>query len=122
MQVDVLHRNHLGVPTAGGPALHPETGAEGRLTQAHHGFFTEFVEAVGKPHGSGGFALPRRRRGNGGYQYQFAVRPLTERFKEFQADLGLGMAKRHQRLSGDVQFGGDFRDGLDGRVLCDLDV
>ena len=34
MQVDILHRNHLGVATARGPALEAETGTQARFAQA----------------------------------------------------------------------------------------
>src|SRR3546814_18997385 len=35
VEVDVLHRHHLGVAAAGGAALHAEAGPERGLAQAH---------------------------------------------------------------------------------------
>jgi hypothetical protein len=37
MEVDPLHRNDLATTAAGGPALHPEGGAERRLAEREAG-------------------------------------------------------------------------------------
>ena len=44
VQVDVLHRKHLGVTTPGGASLHPEAGPQGRFPQSYNGFLSYFVQ------------------------------------------------------------------------------
>ena len=62
VQIDVLHRHHLGVAAAGGAALHAEAGPERRLAQAQHRLLADVVERVGEADRRGGLALAGRRR------------------------------------------------------------
>lgn len=57
MQVDVFHRDDLGVAAARRAALDAEHRAEGGLTQADHGLLADLVERVGQADGGGGLAL-----------------------------------------------------------------
>ena len=74
MQIDVLHRHHLGIAAAGGAALHAEGRPERGLAQAQHRLLADVVERVGEADRGGGLALARRRRRDRGDQDQLAVR------------------------------------------------
>ena len=72
VEVDVLHRHHLGIAARSGPPFRPKTGPrEG--SAGHHGFLADLSQAVGQAHGGGGFP-PRQGWGDGGDQDQLAVR------------------------------------------------
>ena len=73
VQVDLLHRHHLGVAAAGRTALHAEAGPQRRLAQGDDGLLADPVEAVAQAHRGGGLALAGRRRVDRGDQDQLAV-------------------------------------------------
>jgi hypothetical protein len=73
MEVDVLHRHHLRVPSAGGPALDAEDGPERGLAQADERPLADAVQRIAETHGGGGLALARRRGADGGDEDQLAV-------------------------------------------------
>jgi hypothetical protein len=74
VEVDVLHRHHLGVAAAGGAALDAEARPERRLAQAQHRLLADVIERVGQAHRGRGLALARRRRRDRRDQDQLAVR------------------------------------------------
>src|SRR5688500_19834524 len=61
VEVDVVHRNDLGVPPAGCAALYAEDGTEAWLPHAHHGVDSETPERLRDAHRDG--ALPFSRGG-----------------------------------------------------------
>ncbi len=73
VQIDVFHRDDLGIAAAGRAALHAEGRAERRLAQAEHRLLADVIERVGQSDGRGGLALARRRRRDRGDQDQLAV-------------------------------------------------
>ena len=79
MQVDVLHRHHLGIAAAGGAALDAEARPERGLAQAEHRLLADAVQRVAEPDRGRGLALARRRRGDRGDQDQLAVRLVLQR-------------------------------------------
>ncbi len=48
VEVQILHRDDLGVPAARGSALDPEDRAHGRLAQAEHGILADVAETLGQ--------------------------------------------------------------------------
>ena len=62
MEVDVLHRDDLGVAAAGGSPLHAEARPERGLAQRDDRALAEAVERLAEAHGRRRLALARRRR------------------------------------------------------------
>ena len=120
VQVDVLHRHHLGVAAAGSTALDAEHGAKAGLTQAEHGFFAHGVHGIGQTHAGGGLALARRGGADGRDKNQLAL--LFGVVDQAVVDLGLVAAVGDHVLIGKAQLSGDLRDGLHFGFLCDLDI
>src|SRR3546814_14745532 len=81
VEVDVLHRHHLGVAAAGGAALHAEAGPERGLAQAHHRLLADPVEAVAEADGGRRLALAGRRRRDRRHQDELAVLVLLDRLE-----------------------------------------
>ncbi len=88
VQVDLLHRNDLGVAAAGRTALHPEAGPERRLAQADHRLLADAVEAVAEADGRRGLAFAGRGRIDRGDQDQLAVGPLALAHDPVEVELG----------------------------------
>ena len=76
VEVDVLHRDDLGIAAAGGPALHAEDRAERRLAQRNTRAFSDAAQAVGEADGRGGFALARRGGRDRRDKNELPVRPV----------------------------------------------
>ena len=94
MEVDVLHRHHLGIAAAGGAALHAEARPERRLARAADRLLADPVEAVAQAHRRRGLALAGGRRGDRGDQDQASVGPVGDLLDEIEADLGDVLAVR----------------------------
>ncbi len=122
VEVDVLHRDDLGVAAAGGAALHAEHRAERRLAEADHGVLADTAETVAEADSRRGLALAGRRGADG--RHQDEVRPLARGLgvEPVQADLGLVVAIGVDRVVGDVELRGDGADPLHLGGLGDLDV
>ena len=73
MEIDIFHRNNLGISSACRTALDSENGSERRLTQSNNGVLAESSQTVGKTDGRCGFALACRGWCNCGYKNEFAV-------------------------------------------------
>ena len=98
VQVDLFHRNNLGIAAAGRAALEAENRAQGWFTQACHDILVDFGQSVGQADGCGGFAFAGFGRGDGRHEDQFAVRTIFSVFPDLQGDLGLVGAIRLQVL------------------------
>ncbi len=73
VEVDVLHRHHLRLAAACGSALHPETGAERRFTEAEQGALADPVHCVCQSDTGCGLAFASRCRVDRGDQDQLAI-------------------------------------------------
>ncbi len=73
MQVDIFHRNHLGMAAASRPALHAKTGAERGLAQANQRLLTDPVQPVTQPDRCGRLTLTGRGRVDRGDQNQLCI-------------------------------------------------
>ncbi len=123
VQIDVLHRHHLGIAAAGGAALDAEAGPERGLAQAQHRLLADLVERVGEPHGGGGLAFARRCRRDGRDQDQLAVRLILERLDVVHRHLGLEVAVRVEIFRSDAELVlGQFHDRPRLGGLGDFDV
>ena len=61
VEVDVLHRDHLGVAAASRATLHAHDGTEGWLPKHDAAPLADLSKALGQRHRRGGLALPRLR-------------------------------------------------------------
>ena len=122
VQVDVLHRDHLGIAAAGGAALHAEHGAQRGLAQADDRLLADLAEGVAEAHRGRGLALARGRGADRGHEDQLAVGLRLQRLDVVERNLGLVMAERRDRGIGNAQLQGDFPDGFHLGVLGDLDI
>ena len=120
VQVDVLHGHHLGVAAAGRAPLDAEHRPQARLPQAEHGLFAQGVQRVRQPAADGGLALPRRGGADGGDQDQPAL--LFALFGQPMVDLGLVFAVKADVFLREAQPRRDLGDGLQRRLLGDLDI
>jgi hypothetical protein len=73
VEVDVLHREHLGVAAAGGPALDPEHRPERRLADGDQRVLAVLVERLAEPDRGDRLSLAHRRRRHPGHEDQFVV-------------------------------------------------
>src|SRR5262249_37050782 len=122
VQVDVLHRHHLGMAAAGGPALHAEAGAKAGLAQADDGLLADAIEAVAEADARRRLALAGRRRGDGGDQDQLAVRSVLQAFYELEGDLRLGRAVTIEMLVRNADLRSDLPDRPRLRGPGNLDI
>ncbi len=123
VQVDVVHRDDLGVAAAGRAALHPEHRSHRRLAQAGHRLVAEAVQRVGEPDGGRGLALAGGRGGERGHQDQPPRRPVGQGREVAQVHLGLGVPVGHQVLGVDPErLLGHLGDRPQPRRVGDLDV
>ena len=60
MQVDVFHRQDLGVTTAGSTAFDAEDRSQGRFAQGDDGFMTHVVQGLGQADSRQGLAFAGR--------------------------------------------------------------
>ena len=121
VEVDILHRNDLGVAAASGAPLHAEYRAEGGLPQGHQGVLAQAAHPVGQTHGGGGLALSGGGGVDGGDQDQLAIGGLAL-LEQAVVDLGLVLSVKLQVLL--VHTGGpcDVRDVLHLGALGDFNV
>ena len=122
VEVDVLHRNDLGIAAAGRATLHAEAGAEGRLAQRHHGSSADAVEAVAKANRRRRLAFAGRRRVDGGDEDELAVRLGLQAVDVGERHLGLGVAIGDQVLLGDAEALADLHDRLHFRLAGNFDI
>ena len=120
VQVDVFHRDDLGIAAAGRTALDAEDRAEGRLAQGQHRLFAQQVHRVGKTHGRGRLALARRGRVDGGHEDELGLLGTVGQLGH--VDLGHVVAVRDELVIGQAELVGDLLDGFDLSFLRDLDI
>jgi hypothetical protein len=123
MEVDVLHRDHLRVAAAGGPALDAEAGPERRLAQAQHRLLADVVERVGEADRGRGLAFAGRRRIDRGDEDELAVGLLRQRLDVAHRNLGLVVAVGLEIFFADAEFFlGDVDDAPGLRGLGDFNI
>src|SRR6516165_444665 len=123
MQVDVLHRQGLGIAAAGGTALDAEARAKARLAQAQHRLLANQVQRIAEPDGSRRLAFTGWRRSDRGDEDQLGVRPVWQRAEVVEGDLRLVFAVRLQSIARDPEFlAGDLADRAHHCFQGDLDI
>ena len=120
VQVEVLHRDDLGVAAAGGAALHAEHRPERRLTQAEHRLPAEGAESLRQGDGCRRLALTRRRRRDRRDVHELRVRPVAEPVDDREIDLRLVAPVRLDLVGLEADVLGDVEDRAKRRGLRDL--
>ena len=110
VQIDVLHRHYLCISAACGTALNSENGAQGRLSQRHHGVFAYTAQTVRKSDGGSSLSLPGGSGGNGGHKYKPSVfAAFVTRQRQINFRLILSVRLKHcfvyPRGGGDLRYG-----------------
>ena len=122
VQVDVLHRHHLGVAAAGGAALDAEHRPEGRLPQCDDRLLPDAGHGLAEADGGGGLALTGGSGVDGGDQDQLAVGGICQAGEDLLGEFGLVPAIGFQLVGADAKPGGDFGDREHRCLGGDLDI
>jgi hypothetical protein len=121
VEVDLLHRHHLGVPTAVAAALDPEHRTHRRLAEAEHHVLADRAESLGQRYGRGGLAFARLRRGDRGGDDQLAVGSVAQPVEDRGRDLGPVPTEGLELLREDPGGGRHVGDRTELRPLGDLE-
>ncbi len=89
MEVNILHRHHLGIAAAGGAPLDAKHGAKRGLPQGHHGPLADMPESVPQAYGGGGLPLPGGGGGDGRHQNQLPVGSVRQILQQAGVHFGL---------------------------------
>ena len=76
MEIDLLHRQHLGISAARCATLYSEAWTERRLAQGANGLLAYPVQAQGQTYADRGLAYSGFGRGDGGHEYELTVSDL----------------------------------------------
>ena len=105
VQVDLVHRQHLGVAAAGRAALHAQDGAERGFAQRDHHAVPGPGQGIREPHRRGGLAFAGGGGRHRGDQHHLAGRAHGGARRNGQlrrVDLGLVGSVEFQRVRGDA--------------------
>ena len=117
VEVDVLHRHHLGVAASGRATLDAEDRPERRLPQREHRATADLAESLRQRDRGRRLALARRRRRDRGDVDQLRVRRIGEAVEDREIDLRLVAAEELELVRLDPGLGRDVGDGAhDGRL------
>ena len=122
MQVDVIHRNDLGISAACGTALNTEYRSEGRFAKSEHRVFILLIQGLGKSDTYGRFAFSCRSRVHGRNQNELAVLFIFSFREETKRQLRFVFAVEFQVISIDPEFLRDLFNRQHFSIACDLNV
>ena len=105
VEVDVLHRDDLGIPAAGGAALDAEDRAEGRFPQGEDRLFPEPGHRLAEADRRGGLAFAGRGGVDGGDEDQLAVGAPGELFRQPVREFCLILAVELKAVGIDAEAG-----------------
>ena len=77
VQIDLLHRQHLGIAASGSTALDAEAWTERGLTQGDDSLLPDFVQSQGQADADGGLADARLCRADGRHEDEAALAHLV---------------------------------------------
>ena len=121
VEVDVLHGDDLGVPTARGTALDAEDRPERGLSQGHGALDAATAQGVGEADRGGGLALARGRGVDGGHENELSLM-VTRLVQKRVIDFGLVEAVRDEVLGDDAGRLGNLRDRPRLNGMGDFDI
>ena len=122
VEVDVLHRDNLGVAAASRAPLDAEDGPQRRLPQGDNRILAKAAHAVRQTHRGGGLAFARRGWIDGGHQNQFSIGAVRPVVQQLQIDLGLVFSVVLQVFLVHTGHGCNVPNGLYRTGLCDFNI
>ena len=121
VQINVFHRQNLGIAAARRAAFDAEHRPQRRLAQGDNGVFADVAQRVRQTDGDGGFAFARRSRVDGGNQNQTAL--FLRQFERFgRIDFGFVMAVGFDIVNVQTQLGGNFANRTHSGRLGDFGI
>ena len=121
VQVDVFHRQNLGIAAACGAAFDAEHRTQRRLAQGDHRVFADMAQCVRQTNGYSGFTLTRGSRINGGNQNQTAL--FLRQLECFgRIDFGFVMTIGLDVVHVQTQLGGNFTNRAHGGRLGNFSI
>src|ERR1700693_2610055 len=119
MEIEILHGNDLAVASAGCAAFDAESRTLTRLANACKYLLAEVrSQGLAESHGSGSFALPQWRGGNGGHDNVVAFRRVLEAIRDGQVHLRLVSAVALELLRKDSRTRGNLLERNGGSGMC----
>mmetsp|Transcript_10810 Transcript_10810/g.32814 ORF Transcript_10810/g.32814 Transcript_10810/m.32814 type:complete len:491 (-) Transcript_10810:74-1546(-) len=123
VEVEVLHRHHLGEATAGGAALDAEGRALGRLADAGERLLVQVgAERLAHADGRRGLALAERGGVDARDHDVVAIGLVLQAVEDLDVDLAHGAAVLEELIVHEASGLGHVGDGQRGDALGDLDV
>ena len=122
MQVDILHRHHLGIAATCGTALQAEAWPQGWLTECHSHLLALLVQGISQAYAGGSLALAGRRRIDSRYKNQLTILVIFYLVPGIQGNLGLVLAVHFQIVLANVEFGSNLANVLHLSFLGDFNI
>ncbi len=116
VQVDVLHRNNLGVTAACGAALDAKHGSQRRFTQGDDSPLADSIQRITQAYRGGGFALACRGRADRRDQDQFAIGSRMDRLQIIQRQLGFEVPIGFERFGRNAER--SLANSMMGRIVA----
>ena len=121
VQIDVFHRQHLGIAAACRAAFNTKHRTQRRFAQGDNRIFTDVAQCIRQTDGYSGFTLTRRSRINGGNQNQTAL--FFRQLECFgRIDFGFVMTIGLDVVNVQTQLGGNFTNRAHGGRLGNFSI
>src|SRR5688572_14042352 len=121
MEVDIDHRNDLGISATGCSTFNTENRTKRGFSQGHGCIFTDLIESVTKSDGYRGLSFTCRGRADGCHQDQVAF-SYGIFIDQGQMQLGFILTVIFQVMVWYTQFGSNLLNVPDGCGLRDLEI
>ena len=121
VEVDFLHRANLRVSAARAAALDAEDRAHRGLAQAQHDLLADLPEPLRQRDARRGLAFARLGGRDGRDDDELAVLSVGQPIEDRQLHLAAMLAELFELVRQDAGLGGDLRDGLQLRVVGDVE-
>ena len=122
MQVDIFHRNNLGITAAGRATLHAKTRPKRWFTQTNHGILANGIQTITKTNSCCCLTFTSRCWVNRCHKNQFIIWVLWLRFNPSKIDFCLIMAKGLKSLCRDIQLVANFKNRFGSGSSGNFDV
>ncbi len=122
VEVDVLHRQRLGVSSSAGTSLDAESRPHGGLSHGADGVFPDVPQCLPQAQGHHGLALSQRSGRHCGHQNQFAVRLVAQPVEHRQLHFGHMRAVQTQLVGQNTRLLCYFGDVSQLCLLGDLQI
>ena len=121
VEVDLVHRQHLGIATTSSTALHTEARTHGRLAKCKAALIAQTIQGHGEAYAHRGLADASLRRRHGCHQYHIAAIHLAF-VNTLQWYFGNVLSVMLQLVGGDTYRVSNLRNRLQHGLACNLNV